>query len=249
MTAYRIYTPEEVDKIAVAGALVRKCLDGVGAYVTVGTPPSDIDDYVASFARENGAATPALGFHEYPATCCVSVNHAVAHQPPQGIRLFREGDLVKVDVVLSVDGWHADSCRTYHVGSGTIKGHRLSEAAQKALELGLQAAQAGNTIGDIGFAIEQYVLTTPYTVIRQLVGHGIGERLHEEPAVPHFGRKGMGSVLKPGLVISIEPALSGGKAKVSTLPDKWTIIAADRSLTAQWEHTIAITESGPRILT
>jgi methionyl aminopeptidase len=206
---------------------------------------------VEEYIRGHAGAEPAFkGLYGFPASACISVNHEVVHGIPSGDRILAEGDLISIDVGVLLEGWYADSARTFGVGEIDAAGQRLLDVTEESLYEGIGQAVAGKRLGDVGAAIQRVAEGAGYGVVRDLVGHGIGREPHEEPQVPNFGRPGRGLLLRPGMVLAIEPMVSEGSAEVRTLSDRWTVVTMDRSRSAHFEHTVAIEESGPpRILT
>ncbi|MFS8638877.1 MAG: type I methionyl aminopeptidase, partial [Gemmatimonadota bacterium] len=202
------------------------------------------------FIRSHEGATPAFkGLYGFPASSCISVNEEVVHGIPAPTRVVKEGDLVSVDVGVKLDGWYADSARTFGVGEIDENARRLLEVTERALYEGIARAVPGNRLGDIGHAIQSTAEAAGFGVVRDLVGHGVGRAPHEEPQVPNWGRPGRGLRLTPGLVLAIEPMINEGTPEVRTLADRWTVVTLDRKRSAHFEHTVAIGESGPMILT
>lgn len=244
----RIYGPDALDPMRRAGKLTAQCLREVGAMVAPGVSTKALDDAVAAFCTRHGAVAAPLDYHGFPAHCCTSVNHVVAHGIPRD-RALRSGDIVKVDVALIVDGWHGDTCATFPVGEIDVKSSLLIKAAKAALDVGIATAGPMRTTGDIGHAINSVVRkTSAFSVVEGLCGHGIGLEFHGLPDVPNVGRPGAGARLLPGMFITIEPMINAGQRFISTLADG-TIVTRDRSRSAQFEHTIAITDNGVEILT
>lgn len=217
--------------------------------VKPGVSTLDLDLFAQTRTKELGAKPAFKGYHGFPATLCVSVNEEVVHGIPSKKRILRDGDIVGIDFGVILDGWFGDSARTFPVGRVSSEAAHLLEITEKSLFLGIAEARAGNHLFDIGFAIQNYVESFGYSVVREFVGHGIGKSLHEDPQVPNFGIKGKGMLLKPGMVLAIEPMINAGKPEVKVLSDGWTAITADKKLSAHFEHTIAITETGNEILT
>jgi methionyl aminopeptidase len=200
-----------------------------------------------AFIRDNGGEPSFLGYLGYPATVCISVNEEVVHGIPGG-RVIRDGDIVGIDAGVVMNGYHGDAAITFAVGEVSEDVARLLAVTEECLMRGIQAFREGNHIGDVGHAIQAHAETFGYGVVRTLVGHGIGEKLHEDPQVPNYGQPGEGPRIRPGLVCAIEPMITMGGWEVETLADQWTIVTKDRSLAAHYEHTVALTESGPEIL-
>ena len=243
-------TPTEIDAIARAGEVLSRLFDGLATRIAPGVSTAELDRFAESFIRSHAGALPAFkGLYGFPATLCVSINEEVVHGIPSGRRVLREGDIVSVDAGVKLDGWYADRAMTYPVGGVDEAGQRLLRVTLEALRAGIEQARPGHHLGDIGSAVQATAETAGYGVVRELVGHGVGRGPHEEPQVPNFGRAGRGLALRPGLVIAIEPMVTEGAYAVRTLPDRWTVVTADRKRSAHFEHTVAVTENGPRILT
>ncbi|HET8722854.1 MAG TPA: type I methionyl aminopeptidase, partial [Anaeromyxobacteraceae bacterium] len=231
-----------------AGRLVRAVLDQLSAAAVAGVSTAELDQLAEARTREAGAIPAFKGYLGYPASVCISVNEEVVHGIPSGRRL-QDGDLVGLDFGAILGGFHGDSAVTVVVGRGAPEALRLVETTRAALEAGVAAARAGNRVGDIGAAVQGVAEAAGYSVVREFVGHGIGRRLHEPPQVPNFGLPGTGERLLPGMVIAIEPMVNAGRHGVVTLDDGWTAVTEDGSLSAHFEHTVAITEAGPEVLT
>ncbi len=239
----------EIDKMRKAGAIVAQVLQEIEELVKPGVSTADLDLFAQSRTKELGAKPAFKGYHGFPATLCVSVNEEVVHGIPSSKRILREGDVVGIDFGVILDGWFGDSARTFPVGKISADAAKLLEVTEKSLFLGMEEARSGNHLFDIGYAIQKYVESFGYSVVREFVGHGIGRSLHEDPQVPNFGIKGKGLILKPGMVLAIEPMINAGKPDVKVLADGWTAVTVDRKLSAHFEHTIAITDVGYEILT
>jgi methionyl aminopeptidase len=240
----------EIDTMARAGRIVGGALALVREKATPGTSTADLDRLAEAFIRAHDGAVPSFkGLYGFPATLCTSINAEVVHGIPSKNRVLRDGDILSVDVGVYLGGLHADSAVTIPVGAVSPAVVRLLEVTQHALEAGIAAARAGNHVGDIGAAVQRVAEAAGFSVVRELVGHGIGATFHEEPQVPNFGRPHTGARLMPGMTIAIEPMINAGRPEVRTLADRWTVVTADGSLSAHFEHTVAITENGARILT
>jgi len=243
-------TAAEIDAIAESGRIIAGLFRAIRAEVQAGRSTWDLDRFGEEFIRSHEGAIPAFkGLYGFPASLCISVNEEVVHGIPRKERILAEGDLVSIDAGVRLNGWYADAAITLPVGEADPGSHRLLEVTQEALRNGIERAQVGNRIGDIGHAVQKTAEKAGFTVVRDLVGHGIGREPHEEPQVPNFGAPGRGEPLVAGMVICIEPMINQGKATVRTLADKWTVVTADRRRSAHFEHTVAITDNGPRILT
>lgn len=244
----KLKTPEEIEKIAEGGKLLHHVLSELEALVIPGTTGKQIDEHARKLMAELGARPAFLGYRGFPAAACVSVNDAVVHGLPTD-KQFQEGDIVGIDVGLIYHGLYTDSARTVGVGRITPDSRKLLDVTQEALRRGIEAAQVQATTGDIGNVVQAYVEGEGYGVVRQLVGHGVGHAVHEEPSVPNFGRAGSGHKLEEGLVIAIEPMVTVGDPGVETASDNWTVVTKAGGPAAHFEHTVAITAEGPRILT
>jgi methionyl aminopeptidase len=241
-------SPEEIALIARSAQIVREALDLAGERVAPGVTTEEIDAALDALIRKRGGRPAFKGYRGYPASVCASVNHEVVHGIP-GERVLQEGEIVSVDVGVACDGYYADSARTYAVGRVSAEREVLMAGTRSALEAGIAQAAPGKRVGDISHAIQEHVESLGFTVVRQLVGHGVGQSLHEEPQVPNYGRPGTGPRLAPGMVLAIEPMVNVGGPEVEWLSDRWTVVTADRSDSAHFEHTVAVTESGPHVLT
>jgi len=231
-----------------AGALTARALDELTPFVEAGVPTSTIDRVAYEFARDHGAVPATIFYKGYRHSVCTSINHVVCHGIPDE-RPLREGDIVNVDLTLVHDGWHGDSSRMYPVGEISRKAERLIEITYAGLEAGIAAAKPGNTTGDIGAAIQAVAEAERMSVVRDFVGHGLGRLFHDEPNILHFGTPGSGAELKPGMIFTIEPMINLGRPHVKILSDGWTAVTRDRTLSAQCEHSIGITETGCEIFT
>jgi len=241
-------TPEEIELMRAAGKILAACHREIATMIRPGVSTWDIDQFVEQFLAKHGAIPEQKGFHGYPYATCGSVNDVICHGFPKKEPL-RDGDIVTIDMVVRKDGWLADSAWSYEVGTVSTEAKKLLEVTEKSLYLGIEQAVVGNRIGDISHAIQTYAQAQGYSVVRDFTGHGIGQDMHEEPYVPHFGPAGRGQRLKEGMVITIEPMLNIGTYHVSIDEDGWTARTRDGKLSAQYEHTIAITADGPVILT
>lgn len=238
----------EIEKMHRSGRLLASCHRELARLIKPGITPLEIDRFVEEYLRSHGAKPEQKGYMGYPYATCCSKNDVVCHGMPDETPL-REGDIVTIDMVVNIDGWLADSAWTYPVGTISSEARRLLDATCESLYRGIAQAKAGNRVGDISHAIQSYAEGQGYSVVRQFVGHGIGRRMHEDPQIPHFGKPNQGVLLKPGMVITIEPMLNTGDYRVKIDDDGWTARTVDGSLSAQYEHTVAITEEGLLILT
>jgi methionyl aminopeptidase len=242
-------TPEEVARIREACLVVHHILDELARAAVPGVTTLELDRLAAARTRERGATPAFLGYHGYPASLCISVNDEVVHGIPSARRVLREGDVVGLDFGVVKDGFYGDAARTVAVGAALPVALRLLEVTCDALLAGVAAAVPGGYVGDIGAAVQAHVEARGFSVVREFVGHGIGRRLHEPPHVPNFGEPGSGERLRPGTVLAIEPMVNAGGFHVATTEDGWTAVTLDGSLSAHFEHTVAVTEVGPRVLT
>jgi methionyl aminopeptidase len=240
----------EIERMRASGKVVAEVLQALEAQVRPGMATAELDRLAESIIRAHEGARPAFkGYGGFPASICASVNEEVVHGIPSKSRTLEAGDIVGIDVGVLMDGYHADAARTFAVGPVTEETRRLLSVTQSALEAGIDAARPGARLGDVSAAIQNVAEAAGFSIVRDLVGHGIGQHLHEDPQVPNFGVEGRGLELEPGLVIAIEPMVNVGGSDVRTLEDAWTIVTIDGSLSAHFEHTVAITENGPDILT
>ena len=246
--SFRLKRPDEIEKMRASGRILGACLAQLASSVRAGITTLDLDREAETFIRDHHCIPGFLGYQGFPNSLCVSVNDQVVHGIP-GPLVIRDGDLVSLDCGLILDGWWADSGLSVACGEASPEVRRLIDTTREALDVGIAAARPGNHIGDIGAAVQAYVESHGYSVVRQYVGHGIGRDMHELPQVPNYGRPGTGNQLKPGYVIAIEPMVNAGRAETRVLDDDWTVVTADGKLSCYFEHTIAITESGPEVLT
>ena len=247
-----IKSAREIETMAAAGRIVAETLALMGRTVRPGISTKELDRVAEEFIRSHPGAVPSFkGLYDFPATLCTSINHEVVHGIPSAKRVLRAGDLISVDVGVHLDGLHADSAATFPVGDVSPETRRLLLVTQDALAAGIAQARAGNHVGDIGHAVQTVAEGAGYSVVREMVGHGIGASFHEEPQVPNYGKPKRGPRLAAGMTIAIEPMVNIGAADIRTLPDKWTVVTADGTLSAHFEHTVAIGENGapPRVLT
>ena len=243
-------TAEEIDRIARAGSIIAELYGLIPARVAPGVSTAELDRFAEEFIRSHAGAEPAFkGLYGFPATLCTSVNHEVVHGIPSDRRRLVEGDVISIDCGVKLEGFYADAAVTLPVGSVPREVGALLDLTRRALEAGLAEARPGQRLGDVGAAIQEMADAAGYGIVRDLVGHGIGRSPHEEPQVPNYGKRGRGMPLEAGLVLAVEPMLNLGTPSVRTLPDRWTVITADRKVSAHFEHTVAVTEQGPRILT
>ena len=246
----RLKTAEEIEQIQAAGEIVAGVLELVASHVEPGMTTEELDRLAESYIRGHDGAEPAFkGLYGFPATLCTSLNEEVVHGIPSVSRKLAAGDLVSVDVGVKRGGLFADAAVTIPIGDVGPEAERPLRVTREALDLGVAEVRPGARLGDVGAAIQQHVEDAGYSVVRELVGHGVGHEPHEEPHVPNFGRRGRGDVMEAGLVIAIEPMVNDGERHIRTLADGWTVVTADGSLSAHFEHTVAVTAGGPRVLT
>jgi methionyl aminopeptidase len=249
-----IKTPEELELMRAAGRLAGEVLDYIEPFVVPGVTTAKLDQLCHDYMVQTQGCIPAPlnyappGYQPYPKSICASVNHQVCHGVPNE-RPLKKGDIVNLDITTIKDGWHGDTSRMFVVGDASILGKRLIAITHECLWLGIAAVKPGARLGDIGAAIQRHAESHGFSVVREFCGHGIGRKFHEEPQVLHYGKRGDGVRLETGMIFTIEPMINAGKAAISELPDGWTIVTKDRSLSAQWEHTVAVTESGVEVLT
>ncbi|MFI5234729.1 MAG: type I methionyl aminopeptidase [Gemmatimonadales bacterium] len=243
-------SPREIESMARAGRIVHDTLELVRRHVRPGISTAELDDLAEAFIRSHEGATPSFkGLYGFPRTLCTSINEEIVHGIPSKKRVLVEGSILSVDVGVKLEGLHGDSATTIPVGEIAPAAIRLLDVTQECLRVGIQQALPGNHVGDIGHAVQTVAEASGFGVVRELVGHGIGRTFHEEPQVPNHGRPKRGPRLAVGMTIAIEPMITMGDPETRTLDDKWTVVTEDGSLSAHFEHTVAITENGPRILT
>lgn len=239
----------EIAKMREAGRVVARAIRVMSEGIVPGkSSPQDLDALAQRVVAEAGGVCSFYRYRDYPAHTCISVNEVVIHGIPNA-KPLQDGDIVDLDIGVTLDGWSADASWTFPVGTISPEAQRLLNVSKESLFQGIAKAKVGNRIGDIASAVQKYVESHGYSVVRDLVGHGIGKTVHEEPSVPNFGKAGKGELLREGLTICIEPMVNQGTFKVRTLPDKWTMVTADGKLSAHFEHTVAVTRDGPEILT
>ncbi len=244
-----IKSAEEQDKMRTAGRLAAEVLDMIGDYVKPGITTDELDRICHEYITGVQDAIPApLNYRGFPKSICTSVNHVVCHGIP-GERRLKSGDAINIDITVIKDGYHGDTSRMFFAGKPSVQAKRLAETAFEAMWLGIEELAPGKQLGDIGAAIQQHVEKQRFSVVREYCGHGIGRSFHEDPQVLHYGRRGTGMPLKAGMTLTVEPMVNAGKAAVKLLPDGWTVVTKDHSLSAQWEHTILITGDGYEVLT
>lgn len=242
-------TAEEIAEMRKAGKIVSEVLMRLEDFIRPGVTTKQVNHFVYEFLKKNGAEPSLLGYMGFPATVCASVDEEVVHGIPSAKRVVEEGSLLKVDVTASVNGYHADAARTYAVGKVSEEKARLMRVCKESFFEGMKVVKVGATLGDLGSAIQTYVERNGYSVVRSLVGHGIGNSVHEDPNVPNYGVKGRGLKLIENMTIAVEPMINLGRKEVDMLSDGWTIVTADRTPSAHYENTIVVTENGAEILT
>jgi len=244
-----INSPEQVAMSRAAGALAAEVLAMIAPHVKAGVTTDQLDKRCHDFIVDELKAIPAnIGYHGYQNTLCTSVNQVVCHGIPSG-KALEDGDIVNIDVAVIKDGWYGDTSRMYFVGEPSPKARHLVETAYEAMWAGIGVVRPGATLGDVGYAIQKLAEDAGFSVVRDYCGHGIGKVYHDKPDVLHYGRPGQGLVLQPGMIFTIEPMLNAGKFGVKTLNDGWTVVTRDQSLSAQWEHMVAVTDDGFEVLT
>jgi methionyl aminopeptidase len=245
---------EEIAAMRIAGRLASEVLDFITPHVVPGITTAEIDRLCHNYMVDVQGTIPAPlnycppGFTPYPKSICTSVNHQVCHGIP-GEKLLKSGDVVNIDVTVIKDGFHGDTSRMFFVGEPSIAARRLAEVTYECMWLGIDQVRPGARLGDIGAAIQRYAEDAGYSVVREFCGHGIGKKFHEDPQILHYGRAGTGETLAAGMIFTVEPMINAGKREIRELPDGWTIVTKDRSLSAQWEHTVLVTEDGYEIMT
>ena len=249
-----IKNPQEIEKMRVAGKLASEVLDFITPFVKPGITTEEIDklchDYMVNV--QNTIPAPLNyapdGHTPYPKSICTSINHQICHGVP-GPKALKEGDIVNIDITVIKDGFHGDTSRMFHLGETSIQAKRLCKLTYEAMWLGIKQVKPGAKLGDIGFVIQDFAEKNGFSVVREFCGHGIGKRFHEEPQVLHYGKPGTGLTLEAGMIFTIEPMINAGKRDIRMMPDQWTVKTKDRSLSAQWEHTVLVTNYGVEVLT
>ncbi len=243
-----LHTEEDFKMLRAAGRLAATTLDMITPYVKPGVTTGELDRIIHEYTLAHDAVPGPLNYRGYPKSCCISVNHVVCHGIP-GDRVLQEGDIVNIDVTPKLNGWYGDTSRMYTVGKVSIKAAKLITITYESMMRGIEAVRPGATLGDIGYAIQSHAEKHRYSIVEDFCGHGIGQTFHTEPNILHYGRPGEGMKLKAGMVFTIEPMLNIGKGDVKILEDEWTAVTRDRSLSAQFEHMLAVTEKGYEIFT
>lgn len=249
-----INNTDDIAKMRIAGKLASEVLDYITPFVVNGVTTEKLDQLCHDYIVNVQQAIPAPlnyapdGHTPYPKSICTSVNHIICHGVP-GDKVLKNGDTVNIDITVIKDGYHGDTSRMFHVGEVSIQAKRLSELTYQAMWLGINKVKPDATLGDIGYAIQSFAEKNGFSVVREFCGHGIGKKFHEDPQVLHYGRPGTGMKLRAGMIFTIEPMINAGKRDIKQMPDGWTIVTKDRSLSAQWEHTVLVTETGYEVLT
>ena len=243
-------TPEQIAQMRVAGRLAGEVLDMIGPHVVPGVSTEELDRLCHDYIVNEQRAIPApLGYKGFPKSICTSVNHVVCHGIPSEKKILKKGDIVNIDITVIKDGWHGDTSKMFIVGETNPLARSLIDVTRECMVQAIRMVKPGIRLGDLGHAIQQLAEAERFSVVREYCGHGIGEIFHEEPQVLHYGKPGTGLELKAGMVFTIEPMINAGKAATKLLPDGWTAVTKDHKLSAQWEHTIAVTETGFEVLT
>lgn len=245
-----IKTPEQLEKMRVAGRIAAKTLEMIGEYVKPGVSTEELNQICHDYIVNEHQAIPApLNYNGFPKSICTSVNHVICHGIPADDKRLKEGDIINIDVTVIKDSFHGDTSKMFFVGKASIIAERLVRVTQECLYKGIEMVKPGVRLGDIGAVIQKHAEAERFSVVREYCGHGIGEVFHEEPQVLHYGKPGTGLELVPGMTFTIEPMINQGKRHTKLLPDEWTVITKDRKLSAQWEHTLAVTETGYEVFT
>ncbi len=252
--AIEIKTEADIAAMRVAGRLASEVLDFITPYVVPGVTTGELDRLCHDYMVDVQKTVPAPlnyappGYSPFPASICTSVNHQVCHGIP-GDKRLKSGDVLNIDITVIKNGYHGDTSRMFAVGEPSIAARRLCEVTRECMWLGIEAVRPGARLGDIGHAIQRHAETLGFSVVREFCGHGIGRRFHEDPQILHYGRAGTGETLAPGMIFTVEPMINAGRREVREMPDGWTIVTRDRSLSAQWEHTVLVTEEAFEVLT
>ena len=245
-----IKTPELIEKMRIAGRLAAEVLEMIEEHIQPGVTTEDLDrichDYIVNVQQ---AVPSPLNYRGFPKSICTSVNHVVCHGIPSDKKVLKKGDIINMDITVYKNGVHGDTSKMFVVGEASVQAERLIKVTQECLYLGIRMVKPGIRLGDIGHAIQQHAESNHFSVVREYCGHGIGEGFHEDPQVLHYGRPGTGEVLRPGMIFTIEPMINAGKRFTKVLPDQWTVVTKDHKLSAQWEHTLLVTDTGYEVLT
>ncbi|MEQ8349792.1 MAG: type I methionyl aminopeptidase [Sneathiellaceae bacterium] len=246
--AIKLHSAEDFDGMRRAGRLAAECLDMITPHVQPGVTTGELDRMCHGFIRDHGAIPAPLGYRGFPKSICTSINHVVCHGIP-GDKRLREGDVMNIDVTVILDGWHGDTSRMYFSGDVGVRARKLCDVTYEAMMLGIGAVKPGATLGDIGHAIQSFAESQRFSVVRDFCGHGLGRVFHDAPNILHYGDPGTGTVLRAGMFFTVEPMVNAGKWQVRMLSDGWTAVTRDRSLSAQYEHSVGVTEDGVEIFT
>lgn len=247
--AIHIKTADEIEKMRVAGRLAGEVLKMIRPHVKAGITTDELDAICHNYIVNDQQAIPApLNYKGFPKSICTSINHQVCHGIPSS-KTLKKGDIVNIDITVIKDGFHGDTSKMFYVGEPTVLAKRLTEATHECMMIGIRQVSPGARLGDIGHAIQQHAESLNYSVVREYCGHGIGRQFHEEPQVLHYGPAGIGPTLEPGMTFTIEPMINAGRKEVKLLKDSWTVVTSDHALSAQWEHTILVTNDSYEILT
>ncbi len=250
----KIKTPEDIEKMRIAGRLASELLDYITPFVVAGTTTERLDELCHAYMRDVQGTIPAPlnyappGHHPFPKSICTSINHQICHGIP-GDRVLKNGDILNIDVTVIKDGYHGDTSRMFMIGQPSVLARRLVDVTWQCLWLGIEQVRPGARLGDIGHAIQTYAEKQGFSIVREFCGHGIGRQFHEEPQVLHYGRPGTGPKLEEGMIFTIEPMLNAGRREIRQLGDGWTVVTKDHSLSAQWEHMLVVTSTGYEVLT
>jgi len=244
----KIHTAEDFEGMRRAGLLAAQTLDEITPYAREGVRTDELDDLCEQFIRDHGAIPAPLNYRGFPKSICTSTNHVVCHGIP-GAKRLKDGDIVNIDVTVILDGWHGDSSRMFPIGKIGVKAQRLIDVTFEAMWRGIRVVRPGTTVGDIGHAIQTYAESERFSVVRDFCGHGLGRVFHDAPNIPHFGEPGDGAELTEGMFFTIEPMINAGRWEVKVLSDGWTAVTKDRSLSAQFEHSIGVTKDGYEVFT
>jgi len=249
-SAVTIKTEQDIEKLRISGRLAAQVLEMIGQYVKPGVSSEYLDNICYDYIVNTLKVIPAnVGYHGFTKTTCISPNEVVCHGIPSARTILKDGDIINIDVAVIKDGYYGDTSRMYYVGQVSPQAKHLVETTYEAMVAGIHTVRPGATLGDIGYAIQKVAQREGYTIVREYCGHGIGKTYHEQPNVLHYGQPGQGLILRKGMVFTIEPMVNAGKARVKELNDGWTVITSDRSLSAQWEHMVAVTDNGFELLT
>jgi methionyl aminopeptidase len=245
-----IKTPEEIEKMRVAGRLAAEVLEMIEEHVKPGVTTGQLDQICHDYIVNVQNAIPApLNYKGFPKSICTSVNHVICHGIPSDKKVLKNGDVINIDITVIKDGYHGDTSKMFFVGKPTVQAERLARITQECLYIGIEMVKPGVRLGDIGHAIQKHAESNYYSVVREYCGHGIGKVFHEDPQVMHYGKPGTGMELQEGMTFTIEPMINAGKRHTKLLPDGWTVVTKDHKLSAQWEHTLAVTADGVEVLT